>query len=558
MTSQRSAPILLAMTIRTRCSRTALPRRANRRRHRRILPPVLGLILCVPLTCRRSEDSRALTSAPPLVIAYKSTVASMDPITENTVISNSIYCNIFEPLVFRDERMRIQPLLATTWLNPDDRTWVFKLRAGVRFHDGSPLRAEDVRYSLERARNDSSSKLAGSLTTLERVDVIDQRTVRIVTKKPYSMLLGRLVDIWILPARYSLPPTGAPPGTGPYRLKSWKPNDSVVLEANRDYWGATPSVQRARFVAIPDPRTRLEGLKQRKISILPSLEPAAFGDGDLLDRRQFRLQSSPGLLVLYLGMKLGREARVGPQTPVNPFFDRRVREAVHRAIDVDHIVDDILQRNAIPATQIVAPGLFGYCDEVKRPPYDPEGARELLREAGYARGFAARLDLTDNRYRNDFEIGRAIANDLGKVGIRVSLNPMPIGALNESLRAHNSSFFMRGWSLPSADASGAFDFCVHTADPRGGYGSENSGGYSNPEVDRLIERSAETMQPKHRLELLEQTMKLVMQDLPYIPLHVENNVAASLAEVEWQNRPDEFIYVQNVRFPHVTPDGPHP
>ncbi|MBI2840286.1 MAG: hypothetical protein HYX75_18370 [Acidobacteria bacterium] len=519
---------------------------------------LLGLVVSTPLTCCRSQDHRETTSPPSLVIAYKSTVASMDPITENTVISNSIYCNVFEPLVFRDERMRIRPLLAVTWLNPDDRTWVFKLRAGVRFHDGSPLRAEDVRYSLERARNDSSSTLAGSLTTLESVDVIDEGTVRIVTKKPYSMLLGRLVDIWILPAPRSVnePSTDAPPGTGPYRLKSWKQNDSVLLEANPTYWGARPSVQRARFVAIPDARTRLEGLKQGKISILPSLEPVAFGDADLLDRRRFRLQSSPGLLVIYLGMKLRRENQVGSETVVNPFFDRRVREAVQRAIDVDHIVDNILQRNAIPATQIVAPGLFGYCDEVRRPPYDPEGAKKLLREAGYGRGFAVRLDLTDNRYRNDLEIGKAIANDLGKVGIRVSLNPMPIGALNESLRAHTSSFFMRGWSLPSADASGAFDFCVHTADPRGGYGSENSGGYSNPEVDRLIERSAETMQPKQRLQLLEHTMKLVMHDLPYVPLHVENNVAASLAEVEWRNRPDEFIYVQSIRFRHVSAGVP--
>lgn len=506
-------------------------------------------MVLVQATCVSTDRSRFGEAGRTLVVGYRSTITSLDPIRENTVISNSIFCNIYEPLVTRDVDMKIRPLLAADWVNPDERTWMLKLRPDVRFHDGSPLRAADVQFSLQRARDSQSSRLAGSLTMLERVDIVNDQTVRIVTKKPYAMLLGRLVDIWIL-SKKSIEESTSDilPGTGPYLVRDWKSGEYVDLGAFEGYWRGKPPIERVRFEAVPDVMARVEGLKRGRISILPILEPAALFQIRRPAAASLRIGSSPGLLVLYLGMDVARDHSPHLDQRANPFRDPRVRRAIYQAIDIRRIVEDVLQRNAVESTQIVAPGVTGFCPDIRRLPYDPARSRDMLAAAGYPNGFVVRLDITNNRYRSDIEVGRAVAADLMKIGVRVTLNPVSVDTLNRLKQSLDTSFFMSGWSLPSADASGVFDFCVHSPDPQRGYGAENAGGYADPEVDRLIELSAETMDPKSRVDLLEKAMHRVMDDVPYIPLHVENNLSASQEGVEWEQRADEFIFARTARF----------
>lgn len=499
--------------------------------------------------CRPAADKTESPSV--LRVAYKATVASLDPIMENTVISNSIYCNIFEPLVVRDANLHITPALATEWSNPDDRTWIFKLRPGLRFHNGAPLRAEDVKFSIERARNNPSSQISSSLTPLERVDILDPGTIRITTRGPYSILLSRLVDIWILPEAHFAHPAGAgdiPPGTGPYYINEWKPSSYVHLKANEKYWGGTPPISEVRFEAIPDLRRRVDALFAGSLHILPLLEPSALKEPYFKRSESVKVLTSSSLATILLGMDLWRDKTPYASTPSNPFRDLRVRQAIYQAINIDHIVRDILHNYATAATQVVAPKVFGFNESLKRPGYDPEQARRLLKEAGYPNGFDVRFDITNDRYRNDAEVGAAIAQDLAAVGIRASLHPVPMKEFLPIFTSRDTSLYMMGFTLPSTDASGAFDFLIHTRDLNHGYGRDNCGGYSNPEVDRLIERSSETMAPENRAKLLMEAMARTMQDLPMIPLHVESSVSMCSSHVEWDNRPDEYLYCNTIRF----------
>ena len=433
----------------------------------------------------------------PMEIAFRSSISNLDPIRENTVISNSIYCNLYEPLVVRDSNLRITPALAVEWSNPDDRTWLFKLRPNVRFHDGTPLQAQDVRFSLERARKDRGSHLISSLAVLQSVDVVNENTIRIVTQKPYSILLSRLVDIWILPQKsFSQPrPLQEFPGTGPYRLANWKQGQFVELSANPDYWGGKPLIERVHFAAVPALRARLNLLKQNQAQIIPLLEPEALSDPLFQEPGKVKIHSTPGLTVLFLAMDVRRKKTPFVNAPSNPFRDYRVRKAIYHAVNLRKIVNEILRGNAMEATQLTAPKVFGHNAAIHRLEYDPALSRELLKQAGYPAGFSVRFDVTNNRHRNDLEIGKSIAADLKKVGIQANINAVGIEVLEQMRARSDSSFQMMGWTLPSTDSSGALDYLVHTSNPEAGYGIENIAGYSNPEVDRLIQESAGKIEP---------------------------------------------------------------
>jgi len=504
-------------------------------RHCRVATIVLASLAIFAGCSPKAPDRRNVT------VAFRGVISSLDPIRENTVLSNSIYCNIFEPLVRRDRDMKIVPALAVSWLNPDDRTLVFTLRHGVRFHDGRSLRPQDVCFSLLRARDDPSSQISGSLTMLERVEAAGPDTVRVVTTRPYSILLNRLAEIWIVPEQ----PGATLPGTGPYRVKDWKAGQFVQLERNEEYWGEKAPVARIRFVAMPDPGRRMAELAAGRVDIAPFLEPSA------LESRRAAVNANwhsvPGMMVLYLAMDVGRKISPYVALPRNPFQDVRVRKAFYQAINIDAIVKNIMKGHASIATQLVAPKVIGYNDTISRLEYNTESARRLLEQAGYGHGFEVRFDITNNRYPNDVEIGQAVAADLAAVGIRARLNAVDKDRLLRMRDECDTSFYMAGWIDGNADAASAFEFLVHTRQPQLNYGTANGGGYSNPEVDRLIEQSSEEPVPSQRILMLESAMQRTMEDFVFVPLLVENNVTATSPAVEWKPRLDELIHCDTIR-----------
>lgn len=506
------------------------------------------LVLVCAGCSHQSTDKRQMT------IAYRSLVSSLDPIRESTVISNSIYSNIFEPLVRRDDDMRIVPALALEWSSLDDRTWIFKIRPNVSFHDGTILTPEDVCFSLNRARNDPSSELAGSLTMLERVEAVGSDTVRIVTKDPSSVFLNRMAEIWIVQAKFFAKPlsSNSPvPGTGPYRVKEWKAGNFILLEKHEKYWGAQPVVAQVRLESIADLDQRVHGLLQQKIDMLPLLESSVMKDKAFSTDPNVTLQNIPSLMVLYLAMDVQRKKSPYVDLPVNPFLDIRVRKAVYHSINIEAIIRDIMGGGASPATQLVAPKVLGYDPKIQRLPYDPQRAKDLLKEAGYPRGFRVRLDVTNNRYQNDVQVGMAIAKNLSAVGIQAQLNPLDKNTLLRMRDTQDTSLYMAGWMDGSADAGSAFDFLVHTRVPSLAYGTANGGGYSNPDVDRLIEQSSREMEPTQRITLLEHAMQMTMSDFAILPLHIEHNVTALSPAFRWEPRSDELLFINSISLQNV-------
>lgn len=510
----------------------------------------IALLFASLFLCGCSSGPPPKLAHGPAVVAYKSIVQSLDPITENSLISNSIYSNIYQPLVARNSQVQIVPALAEYWVNEaDDRTWTFKLRKNATFHDHSPVTAQDVAFSLNRAQHDPASVITSSAGMIDRVEVVDDFTVRVVTRKPYPILLNKLADVWIVPKaafERGIHADDIPPGSGPYRVVRWQVGRELDLEAVNDYWGPRPAIEQIYIQRATDPKALVNGFLNGDIQVLPQLEPDLAAS--LWNRKEAMIRNTAGLIVLYLGMDMSRDKSPHVDLPENPFRDRRVRQAVAEGINVRGLINRILLECATPATQLVAPAAFGYNSSIPMRPYDPEGARKLLKEAGYGNGFSVRFDVSNNRYLDDVRIGQAIATDLRRIGIQVEINSIPMATLLELRKKKDTSFYMTGWGVPSLDASGALDYLVHTENSEAGYGGENTAGYSNPEVDKMIEESGQFMHPDERRQLLQGAMKLAMEDCAYVPLYVENNVTAFSDSLSYPETPNLFLAFSSLRW----------
>lgn len=469
---------------------------------------------------------------------------SLDPISENTVNGGSIYLNLYDALVQRDRSLTLHPALAERWSTPDDLTWVFELRKGVHFHDGSPLTAADVKFSLERVKNASGVQQSAAMAMLDRVEILDDSTVKLVTRLPSSTLLTRLADISILPSG-KVTGNSIIPGTGAFKVKDWSPGKFVQMEANPHYWGTKPSISGARFVVFDDTQAAVEAFLKNELDILPQIDPDTIEEFHLLNRQDVIVRNDAGLLVLFLAFGFVSD-HPGSKEAGNFFRDLRVRQAVYHAVNVDHLIQNIQKGYADPATQLVAPMVYGYSNELHRLPYDPQKSRQLLSEAGYPRGFDVRLDVTNNRYHRDVQTGDAISKDLGAVGISVQLNARPLKEWLELRRKGDSSFYLAGWIVGSGDASGALDYLLHTPNTDAGYGAANNGGYSNPALDTLIEECGRTMDPRARLKILEEAMQIAMNDVAVVPLYLEKNLTATRNDIVWEPYPDQLIHLNSI------------
>jgi peptide/nickel transport system substrate-binding protein len=231
---------------------------------------------------------------------------------------------------------------------------------------------------------------------------------------------------------------------------------------------------------------------------------------------------------------------------VNPFRDRRVRLAVRQAIDVAAINREVMGGLAEPATQFAAPRVFGFSPRIVAPAFDPERARALLTAAGYRAGFSVVLDAPSGLYPMDAAIAGRVAAALLPLGIRVRVELLDKQALFDKLGRRESSFYMLSWNCLTADMQEILDYLLHSPDPAHGYGGENAGGYSNPELDRLGEQAARTMNPVERGALLAQAVELAHQDTPWVPVYVQSIVYGLRTPFQWRPRPDKRIRVSDV------------
>lgn len=496
---------------------------------------VLAAALCLPAACRRPAPAA-------VVVAIPSGPSTWIPWMASEEYTGLVLLNVYEPLVDTSADLGLRPHLAESWETPDDLTWVFRLRAGVRLHDGRPLTAREVAASLSAARDDPASRRKPELAAVESIEARDDRTLVLRTHVPFSPLTNRLTELAIaVPAAVA----GAPPvGTGPYRIQDWNLQGDIVLSAFDGYWRGAPAVRSLAFRVIPNLETRLLQLRDGAVQVVLDVpaerraEVQAWPSANVVERQ--------GLRVIMLGMDAARETSPYVDGGRNPFRDVRVRRAVALAVDRRRLARETLGGLATPCDQVVASEVFGYHTSLPPLAHDPDQARRLLAEAGWAQGFGVALDFMPGKYRAIDEVAAAVSRDLGQVGIRVRPQPADPGLFFDRLARQETSFHLMGWMSSSGDAGITYEYLLHTPGPR--YGVTNGSGFSDPRVDQLLEQAAARTDARDRLPLLRQVAEAAREALPLVPLYRQTDLYGVAEGLALEPRLDRRVRGSDLRW----------
>jgi len=458
-------------------------------------------------------------------------VLTWDPHGSTTETPSLVgFRQVYESLVTIDADLIPRPALAVAWHLIDPTSWRFELRRGVSFHDGTSFSAEDVVFSIERARSEGSD-LAAYTSSIAAVQAVDDATVEVTTRHPDMLLPVNLRQVAILskawaerhgiatarPYAQGAPPLNRANGTGPFMLDSHETGRRTVLVRNPRWWGLAESphnLDRIVWDIVPDPKERLALLLNGQTDFVQ--DPPLEALGSIRTRPGFKLAEAGELRVLLLGFNQGTAAlHSGELEGANPFKDKRVRRALYHAIDIEAMREDVMAGLAIPTGITIPPGVNGYAPELdQRLAYDPARAKALLAAAGYSEGFGVTLDCPNNRYVNDEAICRAVAAQLGRIGVRVTVDAQPKEVHFAKLFERRTDFYLLGYLTASFDSALHFRELYHSRAGRWG-----ATGYANPTLDALIERIDAELVTYGRDALIEEAWRIILDDVVVIPLH---------------------------------------
>jgi peptide/nickel transport system substrate-binding protein len=506
-------------------------RRLAERRRRGAWLTLAAVGVAATLALETGCPAMGVVSPPPLRVALRGAPLGLDPHLHNELRTYSVLSNVFEALTSLDATLGIHPALAESWTSPDEATWRFHLRSGVRFHDGSLLTSRDVVFSFERARRHPQSEFASYLVAVKSVAAVDDLTVDVVTDRPCPTLLSRLAFVLVVP-QGSPEEIDRPVGTGPYRLAAVEREGEFVLRAFGGYWGPRPAEAEVRFVVLPEANEGVKSIRSGQVDILAEATPEeAAALGGIPDVRVF---SGPGPSVDYLSMRIADP----------PLADRRVREAISLALDRAALVREIVAGRGEPAGQLVSPNVFGFDPEIRPPQRNLVEARRLLAEAGHREGIDLTLEFREGRRMEP------IRQQLAEAGIRVRLAPRPLAALLKRRASGEAPFSYGTFLCDSGDASDLFDGAVHSRDTARGFGDSNRLGYANVELDALIEAAGTETSLLARQETLHRCMRLILEDHVLVPVLVRDHVYAARAGVTWTRRVDGRVLASDLRREH--------
>jgi peptide/nickel transport system substrate-binding protein len=509
--------------------------------------PLLRALVCFVMLCL------GVARADSLSIGLSSDVTSVDPHWNNSGPNVSLATHVFEPLTLTDRNGRLIPGLATSWRAIDPTTWEFKLRPGVRFHDGSPFTADDVVFSIDRARTlqGSPASFASFVRPIVSVTAIGADTVRIKTAVPHVLVPYDLNSIMIVSKKAAASATNADfdagraaIGTGPFKLVAFKRGDRVELVRNDAWWGPKFAWDKVTFRMMSNDAARIAALLAGDVDAIENV-PTADVAKIAADAR-FAVVRQTSWRTIFWHMDQYRDVtpfatdKAGKPLPRNPFKDARVRLAISKAINRDAIVSRVMEGLAVPASNLVSPGIFGYDDALKVEAYDPAGAKKLLADAGYPDGFLLTLHAPNNRYVNDARIAETVAALLSRVGIVTKVETQPWTSYLPHARAGEYTMALVGWGSSLGDNT--IKNHLGTVDEKKGYGAWNFGRYSNPEVDRQLDRDFTLFDDHAREDAAKAVAALALKDNPVIPLHHEIVSWAVKKGISYPGRVDQFTF----------------
>ncbi len=476
-----------------------------------------------------------------ITIAQPAEATTMDPGRSTQVLTVNYFYNLYDTLTRWDTALKLEPGLATSWKSVNDTTWEFTLRSGVKFHDGTPLTAEDVKATIERNLIPGRTVVQPGFATIDAVQVVNPTTVRIVTKKPDPLVPVRMAQMGsqILPARLTTEAAAKdlarkPVGSGAYRFVEWVKDERLVMEANRDWWGwggKAPAIERVIWKPIPEDFPRIVALDKGEVDIITNVPPdqiKAIEGGRLT-----RVVSIPSTRLTTFAMN-------GTQPPLS---DKRVRQALHHALDLNAIIKNLYAGQGKPFSGGLADTDFGYNAALRPYSYDPAKAKQLLADAGFANGIDVTLFAGMGTMVNDKHLVENIAETWGKVGIRAKIQMMEMGARQKMLndRAVPPNGLLLGNPQSTLlDADGSLWRIWH---PNGFSGKYWIGSQPGQRFHELMEQARYTLDVKKRRELYTEATQIFHEEKPALELFQEIIVYGTTKRVTFRPRPDFRLIV---------------
>lgn len=454
-----------------------------------------------------------------VTIAYAEPISSYSPLSYEAK-NRKYLTNIYEPLVRYDSTFNFESGLAVSWGRLDDKTWDFKLRQDVFFHDGTSFDADDVLYSLELARQDEKSELGSLLSTILNVRKTEDHRIEIETSRPDPLLLNKLTYVYMLPSGYEN--FDLPVGTGPYRTAQFV-EDTLVLERFDEYWGPVAYFKEARLRYIADPEERLLAMLSGEVDVLANVPPQSVVD---LEAAGIEVQDFPSLEVSFLMLN-----------QKGPFADANLRAAVWNALGTDY-VDQFGGGYLMKTSQFAATGIMGYDPQLESRIKDLDAAQS------YRNLLADEVSLTLDIPQGLEVLGEAIQEDLAEIDITVTVNAIEPADYEEVIMAGFSDFYFFGWKYDLADSEDFFASIVHT--PTETYGEFNAFGYSNLEMDAKIEEASTVFAPDQRRLLLRELSTQLFADQAVMPLFEAQVLYALSTELYYDFRLDGQIWASEI------------
>ncbi len=489
--------------------------------NRRTLLALAALTLPAP-TLAYAQPASTLT------VGVRSGPESIDPHWSTLGGHIEALRHVFDSLIAQDENLNLKPGLALSWTPVDETTWEFKLRDGVKFHDGSDFTAEDVKFSLERIPV-VTGPMSMTLYTkrAKSAEVVDRLTVRVTTDGPAPTLPNDFSRLMIVSHAIGLEPRNeafnsgkAAIGTGPFRFVSWEPRGDLVLERFPGWWGGTQPWARVVRREIPNDAARVAALKSGQadlINYLPATDVASLQRDPTMD---VVIGDSVYVFNVYLSLKdkLPKPARVeGREIEANPFLDARVRLAMDLAIDRRALARVVFEGFAKPMSQLMPDSFFGASPNLPERRPDLPRARGLLAEAGYPKGFEMDFFCTSGRLPGDSALCEALAQQWSRAGLKINANALTGTVFFPASTRGEYSMQMSGWGTLTGEAAYTYGAMIHGPDPSIGFGNFNRSGYNNPDVNRLIRDGARTLDDAKRRELFVRATEISMNDRPMLP-----------------------------------------
>jgi len=497
-----------------------------------ILVRNLILILSTLVMILTAAPRPILSQGRPVVIIQGVEPEGLDASITTGLYSLNPALHILEPLVDFDDKLRVVPRLAVAWKVINPTTVEFTLRPGVKFHDGTPLAASDVKFTFDRildARNRSEFRRYFNERTVTEVRVVDERTVRFVLPEPRPVLLRTMTQVGITSHKAVTEMgaerfTRAPVGTGPYRIREWASGVRISMMANREYWGGAPPIPELVWRWLSEDATRVAELLSGNADIITGLPPELVKQVD--SSQIARVASVRSLRTAFILMN----------TKKPPFNDVRVRKALNYGVNVQSIIDNLLGGFAERVPTVMGPLVAGYNPRLRPYAYDAETAKKLLAEAGHPNGFTANFYAFRGRLLKDRELAEATTAHLQRIGVNVRLQFLDFAAVLALTQRYNRDVDLMLWSNANNNADASYNLELN-------FYSQGRGTYwSDPKVDELISAAAREVDEAKRERTYQEILRLITETyVPVIFLYDQKDLYGASRRLVWEPRSDERI-----------------